>query len=191
VGTGATWYNDGNTFTGNAKDYKRGAFSNELSENEYYTPIMKISPTVFLDKITHTGSTSETYLNTLNTSMVHQVVANTFVTKGQKLKIIVTGTFAGAGVKTVNVRIGSSLISGYASVSGSTKSFYLEIDYFAVSSGAQKVYSKWFEGNSAYNGLYIDRTFNHGTTSNITVTGTLADPTASIVIESFEVREIA
>jgi hypothetical protein len=191
VGTGSTWYNDTNTYTGNAKDYKRGAFSNELNENEYYTPIMKITPTVFLDKVTHTGSTTETFLNTINSALVHQVTANTFVTKGQKLKIIVTGTFVGLGTKTVNVKIGTSLISGYTSVSGSAKNFYLEIDYFAVGSSSQKVYSKWFEGNSAYNGLYIDRTYNHGTTGNITVTGTLSDATGSIVVESFEVREIA
>jgi hypothetical protein len=192
VGTGSTWYDDANTYTGNAKDYKRGAFSNELNENEYYTPIMKISPTVCIDKTTLTGSTTETYFNTLTAAMKHTLTANTFVTKGQKLKIIVTGSFTGANTKTVNLRLGTTLIAGFTSVSGSTKNFCLEVDYFALSATAQKVFSKWIEGNSAYNALYTDRTAGlSGGPFDITVTGTLADPTASIVVETFEVREIA
>lgn len=191
VATSSTWYNDSNTFDGNARDYKHGAYSNEISQNEDYTPIMKITPTVFLDKVTHTGTTAETYLNTINASLVHRLYANNFITKGQKMKIIVTGTFVGAGTKTVNLRLGTTLISGFASVSGSTKSFCLEIDYYAVSGTAQKVYGRWNEGNSAYNGLYIDRSAGLTTTQDITVTGTLSDATGSIVLESFEVREIA
>lgn len=191
VGTGSTWYDDVNTYTGNAKDYKRGAFSNELNENEYYTPIMKIEPTVCIDKTTLTNTTTETYFSTLTPAMKHTLVGNTFVTKGQKLKIIVTGTFTGANTKTVQLRVGTSLITGYTSVSGSIKNFCLEVDYYATSATAQKVFSKWIEGNTAYNALYADRTAGLSGTFDITVTGTLTDPTASIIIESFEVREIA
>ncbi len=191
IGTSATWYNHENTYTGNAKDFKQGAFSNEISQNEDYTPIMKIHPTVVLEKVTHTGKTNEEYFNALNPSVIHRVSANTFINKGQKLKIIATGTFTGAGTKTVNVKAGSSLISGYTSVSGSAKAFYLEIDVFAINGNTQKVYSRWFEGNSAYNGLYVERSIPFTVIQDVSVTGTLSDATGSIVLESFEVREIA
>jgi hypothetical protein len=192
VGTSSTWYDDTNTYTGNTKDIKRGAYSNELGQVEYYTPIMSLEPTVCLTKTTLTGTTSETYFNTLTSAMKATIPTNTFVNNGQKLKIVVAGTFTGANTKTVQLRIGTSLITGFTSVSGSTKNFLLEVEYYASSSSAQKVVSKWTEGNAAYNMLYTDRTAGlSGGPFDITVTGTLADPTASIIVETFEVREIA
>jgi hypothetical protein len=191
IGTSSTFFNDTNTYIGNARDVKRGAYSNELSDNESYTPLMKFEPTVCLNKTTLTGVTTETYFNTLDATMKHTLTANTFVTKGQKMKILVSGTFLGAGTKTVYVRIGNSLITGFTSAAGSIKNFCLDIDYYAVSSTAQKVYGRWNEGNAAYGGLYTDRTALLSGTFDITVTGMLSDPLGSIVVETFEVREIA
>lgn len=191
VGTNSTWVNNLNTFQTNAQDYKRGVYSSELSENEYYTPLMRVEPTVFLDKVTHTGTIAETYLNTINSGMSHVLKANSFNTKGQKLKVIVTGTFAGAGTKTVRVRIDTGLITGFTSVSGSARNFKLEIDIYALGGGVLKVFGTWFEGNSAYNALYTDRTVGLTSNRTITVTGELSDAAGSIVIETFEVREIS
>ncbi|MDQ6600379.1 hypothetical protein [Bacillus salipaludis] len=191
VGSSSTWVNDENYFQSNAKDYKRGAYSTELSQTECYTPIMQIEPTVALDKTTLTGTTKETYFNSLNDSIVHRLNANTFVTKGQKLKIMVTGSFKGAGTKRVQLKIGTRLITGFTSESGSTKNFCLEVDYYAINGVSQKAFGRWSEGDLANIGLYSESSARLTETNDLTVTGTLSDTNASIVIESFEVREIA
>ncbi|MDQ0974585.1 hypothetical protein QFZ31_004463 [Neobacillus niacini] len=192
VTTSSTWYNNENIYKNNAQDYKHFAFSTEEAQSEEYTPLLKVHPTCFIDKVTHTGNLGEVNFNTINEKLVHSLQANSFVKKGQKLKVIINGTFLGPGVKTVRIRLGNELIASFPSIKDSKSNFALECDLFVVNSINLKVVGKWTEGNVAFNTLFSDRkTASLATNQNLIATGELSDKKGYIIIESFEVREIA
>lgn len=192
VTSSSSWYNDDNLYENNVQDIKQVAFSTEISQSEDYTPILKVHPTSFIDRVTHKGVLGEVSLNTINNNLVHDLQANSFVKKGQKLKVTINGFFQGDGTKTVSLRLGKGLITSFTSVKDSNKNFVFETDLFAVDDIYVKAVGKWTEGNVAFNTLYSNRkTSSRTKNQTLTVTGELFNKKGSIVIESFEVREIA
>ncbi|MFB5195220.1 right-handed parallel beta-helix repeat-containing protein [Neobacillus sp. KR4-4] len=192
VTASSTWYNDDNLYENNVQDIKQVAFSTEISQSEDYTPILKVHPTTFIDKVTHKGVLGEVSFNTINKNLIHDLKGDSFVQKGQKLKVTINGFFQGGGTKTVSLRLGNGLITSFTSVNDSNKNFVFETDLYAVDDIYVKAIGKWTEGNVAFNTLYSNlKTSSRRKKQTLTVTGELFNKKGSIVIESFEVREIA
>jgi len=193
VTASSTWYNDDNLYENNVKDIKQVAFSTELSQSEDYTPILKVHPTTIIDRVTHKGVLGEVSFNTINKNLIHDLKGDSFVKKGQKLRVTINGFFQGDGTKTVRLRLGNNLITSFTSVNDSNKNFVFETDLYAVDDIYLKAIGKWTEGNVvAFNTLYSNlKTSSRTKKQTLTVTGELLNKKGSIVIESFEVREIA
>lgn len=182
----STWNDDAtttNSFSGNAANWKHVSFSAEL--NRDYTKRGKLVSLVDTTQISHTGTLAETLLKTGST-----VSANNFIDQGKKIKIIASGTFAGAGTKKVSIKFGANLMTEFTSASGSSKHWQMEAEVFAITSTSQKVFGKLIEGNTAFNALYVPRAINMTSDVSITIYGTLSDVASTLNIETFEITEV-
>lgn len=183
----STWMNSHNIFTNNTQRWNLYAFSSEL--DSHLRGRSSLVSHMDTEQITHTGTLDLTSLKTAPT-----ILANSFIDKGRKIKIVARGTFTGAGTKNIQIRLTpAGIVHSVTSVNGASGSWRLEVEMYATSEKSQKTHAVWVEGSissSSTKSVFLPREYDFSVEQTIGLWGKLSDATGGIVVETFEIEEV-